>query len=222
VHIHDNGSRPQLAIFDLDGTLYPRERYVEQVLAAIARGFVELRGATPQYAQEQIDVLRDKMRANWGGTSTTAFVIEHGFGVEEWQDFRARNLAVANGVCPDPTVIAQLARLRPHMPIALLTNNTRTSARDILRSIGLPDDAFDAVISAEDVGETPKPAPAAFGVVLAKLGVPAAHAWGIGDRYDIDVGPLRDLGGSGIVVSGPTELGAAIDVVISRASVAAR
>jgi FMN phosphatase YigB (HAD superfamily) len=28
MRVYDNGSRPELAVFDLDGTLYPRERYV--------------------------------------------------------------------------------------------------------------------------------------------------------------------------------------------------
>jgi hypothetical protein len=38
IDVTDNSSAPRLVIFDLDGTLYPREMYAELILAVIAEG----------------------------------------------------------------------------------------------------------------------------------------------------------------------------------------
>jgi FMN phosphatase YigB (HAD superfamily) len=216
IDVDDNGSVPRLVIFDLDGTLYPREQYAEQVLAVIGRGFVELRGTTPGYAEEKVAELRARMRADWSGTSTTSFMIGNGSGVEEWRDYREANLSIADGVRPDGNVVRALERLRSVVPIVLLSNNTRGSAKAILDRIGVGVGGFTDVLTAEDVGETPKPNPEAFRVLLSRFELDARHAWSVGDRYDIDIRGLRELGGAGITVDGPADLPAAVDVLIAK------
>jgi len=216
MRVYDNGSRPELVVFDLDGTLYPRERYVDLVLDVIGRGLVELNGATSDAARSRVALLRAMMEENWDGTSTTAFVIAEGVDAAKWRDFRTQHLDIASGLTPDDRVVGHVARLRRHVPVALLTNNTRALTDQILQKIGFPGDAFDGVISAEDVGAHPKPSPAAFQTVVDRLGVPARNTWGIGDRYDIDIAPLATLGGAGVTVSGPTEIGGAVGLLIDR------
>jgi FMN phosphatase YigB (HAD superfamily) len=218
MRVYDNGSRPELVVFDLDGTLYPRERYVDLVLDVIGRGLVELGGATPDAARSRVAALRALMEENWDGTSTTAFMIAEGVDAGEWREFRTQHLDIASGLAPDDRLVRDVAHLRGHLPAALLTNNTRALAEQILKKIGFPDDAFDAVVSAEDVGTHPKPSPAAFQTVVDRLGVPAGSIWGIGDRYDIDIAPLASLGGAGITVSGPAEIGDAIGFLIDRSA----
>jgi FMN phosphatase YigB (HAD superfamily) len=214
----DNGSVPRLVIFDLDGTLYPREKYAELVLELIGRGFVELRGTTPEYAEQKVAELREAMRSDWASTSTTSFVLANGFEVGEWRDFRAVNLAIAAGVSPDDQAVNDLKRLRVMVPIVLLTNNTRGVAEEILDKVGLGTAGFTGVLSAEDVGGTPKPDPGAFRILLETFGAEAQHAWGVGDRYDIDIEPLQRLGGAGICVDGPADLTEAVDFLIERIS----
>jgi FMN phosphatase YigB (HAD superfamily) len=218
MRVYDNGSRPELVVFDLDGTLYPRERYVDLVLDVIGRGLVELNGATPETARSRVASLRAMMEENWDGTSTTAFMIAEGVDAATWRDFRTQHLDIASGLAPDDRVVSQVERLRRHVPAALLTNNTRALADQILQKIGFPDDAFDAVISAEDVGPHPKPSSAAFQTVVDRLSVPARNIWGIGDRYDIDIAPLAAIGGAGVTVSGPAEIGGAIGFLIDRSA----
>ncbi|WP_405393629.1 HAD family hydrolase [Microbispora hainanensis] len=218
MRVDTNGKPPKLVIFDLDGTLYPREAYVGQVLDVIATMFVELRGLSRQAALAQLQELQQAMLDNWDGTSTTSFVLAHGFGIDQWRDYRHRHLTIADGLQPDPAVTRQLARLRERVPIALLTNNTRAAALAILGKIGLAAESFDVLLAAEDVGPAPKPDSGAFLAVLGAAGTPAAHAWAIGDRYDIDIGPLRLLGGAGIVVSGPEELPQAVDRILADVS----
>lgn len=214
----DNGSVPRLVIFDLDGTLYPREKYAGLVLELIGRGFVELRGTTPEYAEQKVAELREAMRTDWASTSTTSFVLANGFEVGEWRDFRAVNLAIAAGVSPDDQVVNDLKRLREVVPTVLLTNNTRGAAGEILDKVGLGTAGFTGVLSAEDVGGTPKPDPSAFRILLETFGTEAQYAWGVGDRRDIDIEPLQRLGGAGICVDGPADLTEAVDFLIERIS----
>ncbi|GAA3434957.1 HAD family hydrolase [Kutzneria kofuensis] len=215
IDVLGNGSAPRLVVFDLDGTLYPREAYAEQVLAVIGRMFVELRGATPDQAGAKVAELREAMRTNWSGTSTTSFVRANGFDVGQWLGYRETHLSIADGLEPDENVERELARLREVVPIALLTNNTRASMKAILDKVGVG--GFTEVFSAEDTGHTPKPDPGAFRVVLDRFGVAAGDVWSVGDRVDIDIDPLRRLGGSGIAVDGPADLGAAVDHLIGLA-----
>ncbi len=209
--VMENGWRPTLVIFDLDGTLYPREAYVEQILNVIAEMFVQLRGLSPEAADAELETLRRAIRDDWDKTSTTSFVVSRGFTMQQWHDFRARYMLVAERLQMNPQVVNDLARLRTRVGIALLTNNTRAATGKILQRIGFGKGAFDAVVTAEDVGGTPKPDKRAFEAVLATMRVQAVEAWAVGDRYHIDVEPLRKMGGAGIVVSGPKELSMAVD-----------
>jgi FMN phosphatase YigB (HAD superfamily) len=216
MRVYDNGSRPHLVVVDLDGTLYPRELYVDLVLDVIGRALVELRGATSGAARRRVAVLRAMMEANWDETSTTAFMIAEGVDAAVWRDFRTQHLDIASGLIPDDQVVGEVAHLRRHVPVALMTNNTSAIADQILQKIGFPDDAFDGLISAEDLGFDVKPSAAAFHAVVERLGVPARNTWGVGDRYDIDVAPLVALGGAGVIVSGPAEIGEAVRFLIER------
>lgn len=218
VEVVDNGSAPRLVVFDLDGTLYPRELYTGLVLDVIGAMFVELRGATPDHAARKVAELRELMRTEWSRTSTTSFVLANGFDVDEWRGYREAHLSIVDGVRPDELVVRELERLRAVVPIALLTNNTAGAAEAILDRIGIGVSGFTGVVSADDVGGRPKPDPGAFRVVLERFGVEARHVWGVGDRYDIDIGPLRELGGGGIAVDGPADLPEAVDRVIGRVS----
>ncbi|MFD4636694.1 HAD family hydrolase [Lentzea sp. NPDC058436] len=214
IDVLGNGSAPRLVVFDLDGTLYPKEAYAEQVLAVIGRMFVELRGTSQALADAKVAELREAMRTNWSGTSTTSFVRANGFDVAQWLQYREAHLSIADGLARDEDVLRELARLREVVPIVLLTNNTRSAMTEILDKVGVGADGFTAVFSSEDSRDTPKPHTGAFQVVLDRCGVLAEHTWSIGDRVDIDIAPLRRLGGSGIAVDGPADLPAAVDHLI--------
>ncbi|SDJ21044.1 haloacid dehalogenase-like hydrolase [Lentzea albidocapillata subsp. violacea] len=214
IDVLGDGSTPRLVVFDLDGTLYPKEAYAEQVLSVIGRMFVELRGASVAHANAKVAELREAMRTNWAGTSTTSFVRANGFDVAQWLEYRETHLSIADGLARDEGVVRELGRLREVVPIVLLTNNTRGSMTAILDKVGLGVADFTEVFTSEDSRDTPKPDPGAFRVVLQRCGVPAAGTWSVGDRVDIDIEPLRRLGGSGIAVDGPADLGAAVDHLI--------
>ena len=201
-------------IIDLDGTLYPREAYIEPVLALIERMFVELRGLPIDVAHERVDELRSAMRDDWGGTSSTKWVLANGFTIQEWAHFRDGRTNVHHRLKPSPAVASDLAHLGEHVKIALLTNNTRESADNILKTLRVPRRLFDVIVYAEDAGLTPKPSTAAFDKTLFQLAVPAINCWAIGDRYSIDIAPLEQLGGSGMEVSGPEELGKAVNYIV--------
>lgn len=218
LEVIDNGSVPRLVVFDLDGTLYPRELYTGLILDVIGSMFVDLRGETPEHAARKVAELRELMRTDWSRTSTTSFVLANGFDLAEWREYREAHLSIVDGVRPDDLVVRELKRLRDVVPIALLTNNTTPAAAAILDRIGVGVTGFAGVISSEDVAGKPKPDPGAFRVLLERFDVAARYVWGVGDRYDIDIRPLRELGGGGIAVEGPADLPEAVDLLIGRVS----
>jgi FMN phosphatase YigB (HAD superfamily) len=218
VEVIDNGSAPRLVVFDLDGTLYPRELYTGLVLDVIGAMFVELRGVTPDHAARKVAELRELMRTDWSRTSTTSFVLANGFDLDEWRAYRKAHLSIVAGIRPDELVVRELERLRAVVPIALLTNNTTSGAEAILDRLGVGVARFTGVVSSDDVGGRPKPDPGAFRVLLERFGVDARDVWGVGDRYDIDIRPLRELGGAGITVDGPADLPEAVDYLVGRVS----
>lgn len=207
-------TRPQGAIIDLDGTLYPRDKYSETVLALIQRMFVELHELPKAVAAERVDELRSAMRDNWSDTSTTRFVLANGFAFDDWTRFRNNYFNIHEKLRPSPEVADQLMRLKMHVKTALLTNNAREAAENILESLQLPEQLFDVIVCAEDTRLAPKPDMMAFGEALSRLDVQAESCWALGDRYSIDIAPLVELGGSGIEVSGPEELKQAVSYII--------
>jgi putative hydrolase of the HAD superfamily len=90
---------------------------------------------------------------------------------------------------PMPGVSEALSALRSAgVPVALISNTGRTpggTLRRVLDGHGLLG-WFD-VLTFSDEHELCKPAPAIFHRTLGALGVPAAHAWHIGDQPVLDV-----------------------------------
>jgi FMN phosphatase YigB (HAD superfamily) len=83
-----------------------------------------------------------------------------------------------------------LARLRSHgVPVAILTNGwTPLQQKKIVRALGDAAQGLTVLVS-DELGAV-KPARAAFGALVAALGVPREHAWYVGDN------PAGDVGGA--------------------------
>jgi putative hydrolase of the HAD superfamily len=79
---------------------------------------------------------------------------------------------------PDPALRALLRRLPGRK--AVLTNAPRRYALHVLELLALAD-AFEELITIEDLALVPKPAPEAYARALARLGVPAARCTFVDD-----------------------------------------
>jgi HAD superfamily hydrolase (TIGR01509 family) len=66
-------------------------------------------------------------------------------------------------------VVDMARRFRRHLPLAVATGSTQTSAETSLRAIGILE-WFDAVISSQDAGR-PKPAPDVFLLAAERIAV---------------------------------------------------
>lgn len=214
--VFDDGAAPYCVIVDLDGTLYPRDTYISVMVDAVARLFVAVRGMSRVDALLQSEHLRRRLEEDWENASVTAFVLEHGFKRRQWHDFRAANVDIPSALRPDPDLARQLDRLRRRARIVLLTSNARGTTLQVLAKVGLDPSSFALVACGDDAGYPAKPDPAAFQSVLDGLGVRAQQCWSIGDRYALDIRPLRRLGGSGLQIDGPHELGPAVDHLLGK------
>lgn len=218
MRVVDNGIPPHAAILDLDGTLYAREAYVDGVVELVMKLFRERGGKAPSDARRLAAQLRAKMETDWSGTSITEFVLDHGGSRSDWTEFRNQHFTISGPLSDTRRVIAAIGVLRSAVRVALVTNNAAQAAERVLQKIGLAASSFDAIVDGERSGTRTKPHEGAFRLALEKLGVPATACYAIGDKFEIDVAPLVAMGGSGIEITGPSELPVAADYVVRRAA----
>lgn len=96
-------------------------------------------------------------------------------------------------------VLPALAALRARVPrIGVLTNGVVAQQRAKLAALDLAD-AFDVVVTAEDLGVA-KPAPSAFTGACARLGTDPARTLYVGDDHEVDLLGARAAGLQAVLV----------------------
>jgi putative hydrolase of the HAD superfamily len=131
--------------------------------------------------------VRERM---WAATLGAHGIDDDGLAVELAASYNRHR---AGTLQPYPDALPLLAALRTAgCKTALITNGFAATHRDKLRNLGF-EDAFDAVLLADEVGMV-KPDPRIFLRACELVGVPAAGAVMVGDRYDRDIRGAIDAG----------------------------
>jgi putative hydrolase of the HAD superfamily len=177
-------------IFDLDDTLYPRERFVRSGFAAVA-----------QYVERAFGVPADR-------ALTTMLKVTGGAPAAEFQTL-CDVFMLPHDILPQ-----MLATYRAHVPslwlfhdaedtlrhlradrwrLAILTNGLPEVQALKVDALGLPA-LVDHVVFAADYAVGGKPHPTAFQEVLRRLALPADHCVMVGDDVDCDVRGARAAG----------------------------
>lgn len=156
----------QVLLLDLDETLYPRGNGVLDRVDARINAYLRERLGIPE---TQVDAVRRKLRDAHG---TTLRGLEAHYSVDV-EDYLAavHEVDLSDLLAPAPGVRALLGRLPGRKVV--FTNAPRRHAEQVLRLLALRD-AFEAVLTLEDLGHRPKPDPRAYSAVTARLGVEAA------------------------------------------------
>ena len=177
-------------VFDLDDTLYPRERFVRSGLAAVA-----------QYVDEQFGVpavraFTTLLKASAEETGTEFQVLCETFGLrtaivpELLQVFRTHRpeLWLAHGA------IDTLQALRNQgWRIAILTNGLPPVQAAKIHALGLAQHV-DHIVYAAEYAENGKPNPAVFAEVLRRLNLAPAQCVMVGDDANCDIRGGREAG----------------------------
>jgi FMN phosphatase YigB (HAD superfamily) len=190
-------------VFDLDGTLYPLEEFAVDYAALLRDAVLELSSCTREDCEEMVCRLMGGGEGARG--SVTAIVESAGVPILAWNNFRDSRLRRPTSIRLNSSITTAVKTLATRIPVALVTNSTTKLAHGCLSAVGLKDDDFSVLVAA-DSGLAPKPSTAPFLEVARLVPCEPAALFGIGDRWNMDVAPLIELGGGGICVSKPSDV----------------
>jgi phosphoglycolate phosphatase/putative hydrolase of the HAD superfamily len=195
-------SKESLLIFDIDGTLYTNEAYLQSQNDLPVERLAVLKGK--DFAEMKAEI--ERYREFWGrehpGQKISLSGVLEAFGVAIPENIRWREelyqperyLGVDKRLRETLLVLAERAKL------AALTNNPVSIARRNLRCLGV-EDVFPVLVGL-DTCMLPKPRPEPFRKALEYSGTPPSGAVSIGDRYELDIVPALEMGMGGVLVAG--------------------
>ncbi|MGP1577050.1 MAG: HAD family hydrolase [Treponema sp.] len=186
-------------IFDIDGTLYQNEAYMQEQVTCQIRRYAAVRGISEVDAQTWVGEYREQWRKEHKGSQISlADVLQH-FGVPMTDviAWREELLHPEKYLHRDPQLVGALEALSQEYTLVCVTNNAVAIGRRTLDALGCG-----MCVSAcfgLDTYNVSKPDTRIFEFAAKSTGAPLSGCISIGDRYDIDVAPALQLGMGGIV-----------------------
>ena len=153
----------EVLLLDLDETLYPRGNGVLERIDARINTYLCERLGIPVL---EVDAVRQRLR-NEHGTTLRGIQLCYDVDVDDYLDVVHR-VDLSDLLAPAPGLRALLERLPGRK--AVFTNAPQSHAEQVLRLLELGD-AFEAVLTVEDLALLPKPDPHAYAAVTTRLGV---------------------------------------------------
>jgi len=154
-------------VFDLDNTLYPAESTIYDSIGARMTAYIARHVGL---SHEAALTLRERYFHQYGAT-VVGLVRHHGVDLADFVE-DVHDVPV-DQVSPEPELRDLIAALPGRRFV--FTNGGRDYAGRILRRLGITG-LFERVVSLEDVGLHPKPAPAAFRKMMELGGFDSARA----------------------------------------------
>lgn len=209
--------RYRAVLFDIDNTLYRDDAYAQWQIDVLIRRFAAEHGLDEPAAVDLVEATRrtiarrDGRRPSLGNT-----MAELGVPIATSVAWRSELIDPFRYLAPDVELAAELRRLTTHYRCAALTNNPETVGRRSLEALGLGG-IIETVIGLDTTGHS-KPDWEPFAAAIDALDVAAEETVIVGDRWDVDLAPLLDRGGGGVLVESRSDLLAVIDALIARGS----
>jgi len=172
-------------LFDLDNTLYPPETGLFGAVDARINEFLARHLGLEAPAA---DALRSRYHDQYGIT-LVGLMEEHGTEPHHYLDF-VHEIAVGDYLEPDPELRALVAALPGRRSI--FTNGSRRHALAVLAALGL-EGLFEEIFDIVALGFRPKPEPATYRAVLARLGATPARTVLL-DDLERNLAPAREIG----------------------------
>ena len=136
--------------------------------------------------------------------SLTLAMIELGFSREAWNKFKTDSFDYGKYFLPNPDLVESVQRLKSISDVIVVSNNTHGAVRRSLDATGFPKDTFSYIAAYEPntghTSEVDKYAP-----YLSASGRSFKDVVALGDKFDNDIAPVLNQGGSGILVEDYSE-----------------
>ena len=193
-------------LFDIDGTLYRHERYLNSMTELLVRRLAEHRGIAVGAAMELVREQRRAWGESHGGRRPPLgqVFLELGIPMEQSVAWREELFEPERFLRADAALRDALTLLRSACTLCALTNNPRLIGARTLEVLGVAD-LFSCLVGLDDTLRS-KPAAEPFTEALGRMGCEAAEVLSVGDRYEVDVETALAMGMGGIVVDEAAEL----------------
>jgi FMN phosphatase YigB (HAD superfamily) len=192
---------PSALVFDLDNTLYTNPSYAafqEDVL--VERLGRELRIGTEAAAAKIAALRSEREAAGLGKTSLGKLFAAMGVDIAMSVAWREECIAPEKWLEKDGKLERALSALSRRFALALVTNNPRLLGEKSLDALGVRDH-FSVLVGLDDTFSG-KPAPEPFSLASRRLGAEPERCDSIGDRFDVDLAPAKELGMGAVLVDG--------------------
>ena len=200
--------RIKLIVFDLDGTFYDLNDIIASVYDCQLKFFCRERNISENEARENFTENGIFPYASSESKSCTEYFAGIGIDKTRWTAFRESNFDVTKidrSKAVPPAVIRDFSTAyKSH----LLSSNTFSSIQKVLRHLQIDMNAFaDVICSDRFVSDNLFNKREAMAAIIQRSGFAPAECLSIGDRYNTDILPMLELGGSGVLVKTPCALG---------------
>ncbi len=174
-------------IFDIDGTLYQSEKYVEHLIDGICRTLSEFLSITYEDAEKLFHSLRSKIG------SISLGLKEIGIERAEFYESLVRKLNPKEFIPPKPEIVEMIKELKKSgFKVGCHTNSSRKLAEMVLEALGVDLRLLDILVTCDDA--EPKPMPDGYLKIMNDLKLRAGEVLYVGDRWRVEVEPAKKLG----------------------------
>ena len=191
-------------IFDVDGTLYPRNLLVPlyyKFVFSFFKNYLNLPSAEVVTFLEKNGITKNPRTSDG---SATQLALEIGVSLKEWNEFRSKHFAPIKLVTFSSNLYKCVCQSSKKYKLVVITNGNRTITRAILKKMKI--DKFITLTLSPESTLAPKPSLELFHQAASQIDESLGHCLSIGDRYALDIKPIIAHGGAGMLVSGPSDI----------------
>jgi len=203
----------RLIIFDLDGTFYSRDRYIATYYKFAVQAICKLLSLSEGEVKEYLSQERITPDPTTSTGSVSSLVAKLGISKEIWNNYRNEHFDVSELILKNEQLTEVIAKLEQTCKLVLFTNNTDLMTNKILVRLGLMIDSFEYVITSDSSMGMKPYGHEVFYYLRDQTHIKFTEMLSIGDRYEVDIVPLIELGGSGVLITSPEELRDIIPII---------
>lgn len=209
----------KVIIFDLDGTFYPYSFYEKQYYEFSINAMMDL------FEKDKYDAIRTLSECGIydhyipdKSKSLTDLVLSRGISINKWNSYRDKYFVISNFDKVETVKSRTLNELKVIYKLYLVTNNTMKTTKRILKELGVQEEIFEKIYSSENmyVCKTKKGKGYVYSLIKEKNRLQFENMLAVGDRYNVDLLPLLEQGGNGILVKMPDEIDMIQDILVER------
>jgi len=192
------GLKIKAVVFDIDGTLYKSESYVEQLTKGICQTLSEFLSTS----YEEAEKIFHELRSEFGSISLGLRKL--GIDRAKFYGILVDKLDPRSSIPPRPKLAALFKKLKEAgLKVGCHTNSSRRLAEKVLEALQVDLKLLDVLVTCDDA--EPKPLPDGYLKILSTLGLKPGEVLYVGDRWRVELEPAKKLGMKTALVSSRSE-----------------